>query len=206
MEKKKIKIEFGKISIIMLVVMAVLITLDLVTKSLEETYNWNFSVIPGFIVIRSGIRNSGAAFSFLAQADWGQAFLIIVTFIMLAALIAGFIFLPERFVILKLAVAMLIAGAIGNLVDRIAFNEVRDFIYTNMIFTGAYCNIADYCIVIGVIIAIIDMLFLNEWAVFPLTQKAKNAQAKYRAERDNDINGDAQADTKSDSEGQSDDK
>jgi signal peptidase II len=183
MRKFKLKINFGKVSLILLGVLAVLLAADLVTKYLEELYGWNFTIIPNIVVIKSGVRNSGAAFSFLAQKEWGQAFLIIVTCIMLAFLIFAFIVMPDRFLLLKLAVTMLISGAIGNLIDRIAFNEVRDFIYTNMLFTGAYCNLADFWIVIGVIIAVIDLLFLNEYAVFPLTKKAKAAQEKYKQEK-----------------------
>jgi signal peptidase II len=173
--------------------MVILLTLDLLTKYLEEYFNWNFVIIPNVLEVTSGVRNSGAAFSFLADKTWGQYFLIIITVVMLVLLILGFLALPERFVLLKLAAIMVIAGALGNLVDRCMFinlpaNEcgVRDFLRTNMIFAKADCNLADYWIVVGVILAVIDLLFLNEWAVFPLTKKAKEAQAKNKREGKND--------------------
>jgi signal peptidase II len=178
MQTKKFKINFGLVSFIMVVVFAVLLATDLITKTCEESFNWNFNVLRGLIYVESGNRNPGAAFSFLANADWGQTFLIIVTFVMLIALIAFFIYLPERFVLLKLALAMIISGAVGNLVDRIAFSEVRDFVWVNMLGKWACCNFADFWIVFGIIIAIVDMLFFNEWSVFPLTKKAKAAQAE----------------------------
>ena len=102
---------------------------------------------------------------------------IILTLVMIAVLCACFLFLPERFILLKLALAMIVSGAVGNLVDRIAFGYVRDFVWVNMFFNQACCNFADFWIVFGVIIAVIDSLFLNEWAILPLTARAKAAQA-----------------------------
>lgn len=181
MSVKKLKLHFGKISAIMIAVFAVLLTVDLVLKAVEESYHWNFTVIPGLIKVTCCVRNPGAAFSFLAEAEWGQAFLIAITIIMLIVLFAGFLFLPERFVVLKLSIAMITSGAVGNLVDRIAFGNVRDFVWVNMLGNWACCNFADFWIVFGVIIAVVDMLFLNEWAIFPLTKSAKAAQAAAEA-------------------------
>ena len=79
---------------------------------------------------------------------------------------------------------MITAGAIGNLVDRIAYREVRDFVGINMFGRMVSCNFADFWIVFGTVIAVVDMLFINEWAVFPLTKKAKAAQkAREQAEK-----------------------
>lgn len=175
MKIKKLKVNIGKLSLVLIALCAVLIAADLILKWCEEEFAWNFEVIPGLIWVESGHRNDGAAFSSFAGA---QPFLITITFIMLAALVAAFILLPERFPLLKLAIAMVVAGAIGNLVDRLMFLEVRDFVWVNMLFSTACCNFADFWIVFAVIIAVVDLLFLNEWAVFPLTKRAKEAQAK----------------------------
>ena len=179
---KKLKPSIGLKSIILIVVCGILILIDLLTKHYEELFDWNFKIIPGLVEVSGNIRNPGCAFSFLNEnPEVGQPILITLTFIMLAFLIFVFIFLPERFTITKISVSVVIAGAIGNLVDRLMFREVRDFIGLNMLFDKqhlVFCNIADFCIVIGAILLIIDLLFLNEWAVFPLTKSAKAAQAK----------------------------
>ena len=179
---KKLKPSIGLKSIILIVVCAILITIDLLTKHYEELFDWNFKIIQGFIEISGNIRNQGCAFSFLnAHPEIGQPIFITLTFIMLAFLIPAFIFLPERSIVTKITVSVIIAGAVGNLVDRLAFREVRDFIGLNMLFNKGYlvyCNFADFCIVVGAILLVIDLLFLNEWAVFPLTKTAKAAQAK----------------------------
>ena len=185
---KKLKVNIGWKSLIFAGVCVVLILVDILTKIFEEKYGWNFTVIPKFIEVESGSRNPGCAFSFLADAPWGQTFLIVMTFIMLAVLIAVFIFLPERFILLKIAISMIIAGAIGNLVDRIAFREVRDFVGINMFGNMVSCNFADFWIVFGTIIAVIDFLFINEWALIPLTKRAKEVQAEKKKEKIETVN------------------
>ena len=189
MANKKFKLHFGKVSIILLLVCAALIAVDLILKHFEEVQGWDYVVIPGFIWVESGHRNPGAAFSFLADAAWGQTFLTVFSIVLLAALITAFVFIPDRFVLLKTAIAMIIAGAIGNLVDRVMFGEVRDFVWVNMLFSTSCCNFADFFIVFGVIIAIIDFLFLNEWALIPLTKRAKAAQAKEKGKNSSDGDG-----------------
>lgn len=174
-KKFKLKIHFGKVSAILIAVFVVLLTVDLVLKSCEEVYNWNFKVIPGLIYVENGSRNTGAAFSFLSDTEWGRIFFIVLTFIMLIVMIAAFLLLPERFVGLKVALVMVAAGALGNLIDRLAFQSVRDFVWVNIFGSWACCNFADFWIVFGVIYAVIDILFINEWAVFPLTKAAKAA-------------------------------
>lgn len=206
MFKKKFKPQFGKLGIILLVAIAVLIASDLLTKYLEEKFIWNAVIIPNFIVIKAGIRNQGCAFSFLDDnPEIGQPVLITLTFLLLAVLVFGFIFLPDRFVILKTAISMLIAGAIGNLVDRLAFFEVRDWFGLNMFGRMAFCNFADFWIVLGAVLAVVDLLFLNEYAVFPLTKSAKEAQrakkeeeeAKKSAEQSESLNETTEADAPS---------
>lgn len=179
----KLKIHFGKLSAILLAVFAVLLTADLVTKHCEEAFNWNFTVIPNFIYVESGCRNTGAAFSFLANTEWGRIFFIVLTFIMLIAITAAFLLLPEKFIGLKIALVMVASGALGNLIDRLAFAYVRDFVWMNIFGNFACCNFADFWIVLGVILAAVDMLFINDWAIFPLTKSAK-AAAKAREEKE----------------------
>ena len=181
---KKLKVNIGLKSIILIGVCVGLILVDLLTKIFEERYNWNFKVIPKLIEVEGGgaHRNPGCAFSFLANASWGQGFLIAITFVLLIVLVATYIFLPERFLILKVSLSMVVAGAIGNLIDRIAYLQVRDFVGVNMFGNMVYCNFADFWITFGTVLAIVDIMFLNEFSLIPLTKKAKEAQAKNKEE------------------------
>lgn len=191
MLKGKLKPHIGVKSIILIVVCGLLVAVDLLTKHYEELFNWNVKIIPGFVEVSNNIHNQGCAFSFLNDnPQIGQPLLISLTSVMLVFLIGVFVFLPERFTLMKVTVAIVIAGAIGNFVDRcytVALYGtenayVRDFIGLNMLFSFVYCNVADFCITIGAVLAVLDLLFLGEWAVFPLTKSAKEAQAKKKEE------------------------
>ena len=177
---KKLKVNIGLKSLILIGVCIVLVIIDLLTKIFEERDNWRFKVIPKLIEVEGGgiHRNPGCAFSFLAEASWGQGFLIAMTFVLLAVLVAVYIFLPERFLVLKVSISMIVAGAVGNLIDRIAYLQVRDFVGINMFGNMVFCNFADFWITFGTALAILDILFLNEFALIPLTKRAKEAQAK----------------------------
>ena len=186
MFKNKIKPHIGVLSLILIGVIALLIASDLVTKHLEETYHWNKVIIPNLVEINCCKRNPGCAFSLLNDnPEVGQPILITVTFIMLAVVAFMFVVLPERFVILKIASSLVISGAIGNLVDRLMLREVRDWFGLNMFGSMTSCNFADFFIVIGAILAVVDLLFLNEWAVFPLTKRAKEVQAEKKLSEEN---------------------
>ena len=180
--KSKIKFNIGWKSLILIGVCVALVLVYLLTKIFEERDNWNFIVIPKLIEVESGSRNPGCAFSFLADAAWGQIFLIVMTFILLAVLIFTFVVLPEKHLLLKISLTLIISGALGNLIDRIAYREVRDFVNVNIFGSMAACNFADFWIVFGTIIAIVALLFVDVWAVFPLTKAAKAEQAKRRDE------------------------
>lgn len=181
MSDKKFKIQFGRISVLLIIFCLALVAIDITLKYVEEAQGWNFTVIPGFIWVESGRRNDGAAFSMLSG---NTAFLIAFAIVLLVVLVVAFVLVPEkRFTFLKLALAMVIAGAVGNLFDRFeCAGQVRDFVWINMLFSTACCNFADFFIVIGIIFAIADCLFFNEWALVPLTRRAKAAQKKQAEE------------------------
>ncbi|MCD8308269.1 MAG: signal peptidase II [Clostridia bacterium] len=172
MLKGKFKIQFSKKSIIFIVIFAIILTVDLITKYYAKLNDWDFNIIKGVLEVHY-TKNDGMAFSLL---EGKSVFLILFSSVMIAVVVLLLLFIPERFTILKLSLYMILAGAIGNLIDRAYYGYVRDFLW--MVIPGATCNVADIFIVVGTFLAIIDLLFLNEWAAFPLTKKAKAAQAE----------------------------
>ena len=88
-----------------------------------------------------GILNTGAAFGFLAG---NNLLFIIITLILLIVLSYLFFKLKES----RLGLLFVIAGAFGNLIDRIFFKGVIDFIHLG--FWPTF-NLADVFIVVGVI-------------------------------------------------------
>ena len=79
----------------------------------------------------------------------------------------------------RICLMVIEAGAIGNLIDRLYFGSVRDFIdVVRMLFIPSYtCNVADIYIVFGAIALVFIILFIGPGAVFPLTKKWR-AEAK----------------------------
>ena len=104
--------------------------------------------------------------------------------VVLAVLIAVMFFTlfrhntPVRF-----CLAIVEAGAIGNIVDRFCLDYVRDFVDVSPLGFGV-CNIADFFITGGIVAVIICILFIGKDAVFPLTKKWREEAKKEDEERD----------------------
>lgn len=99
------------------------------------------------------LENTGAAWGILSGK---KILFVIVTSLILIFLIYFFVKMPleKKYNPLKLLTIILIAGAIGNLIDRIRLNYVVDFIYFNLINFPIF-NIADCYVTVSVILLII---------------------------------------------------
>ncbi len=139
--------------------LAVILVIDQLTKYIVDRtmplYH-SIPVIDNFFNL-TYIRNTGAAFGILA----GSAAAFRLPFLMIFSLLAiGFIIvmlrrLPERETGLISALAFILGGAIGNLIDRFAYGEVIDFLdlYWANYHWPAF-NIADSFITVGVTITV----------------------------------------------------
>jgi len=152
-----------KITVIGIVAGAVLI-LDQVTKAwvlANLPLGGSIPVIPGFFDI-THVHNPGGAFGFLAGMSAEIRSLLFVAVSLLAAgLILYFYWqTPDGQRALAVGLALLFGGAIGNLVDRIRFGIVVDFLdlYAGDLHWPAF-NVADSAISIGVIIFAYHILF-----------------------------------------------
>ncbi|ALE03272.1 signal peptidase II [Bartonella ancashensis] len=106
------------------------------------------------------VRNSGIAFSlFSSFPHWG---LIVLTSIIILFLLWLWKDIALRKSLSRFGVILIIGGAIGNLIDRIRFHFVTDYIlfYIDGFFYFAIFNIADAFITLGVIVILIDELYL----------------------------------------------
>lgn len=113
-------------------------------------------VIDGFFSIFH-IRNRGAAWGFLAEHEWGISLLTLIS--IFASILILILIIRNNNKILRLFLAMVLGGSIGNLIDRIRFNNVVDFL--SLKFGNYYFptfNIADMSIVIGGILLILYLL------------------------------------------------
>ena len=107
--------------------------------------------------------NTGGAFGLLAN----QTFLLILAvFIAIAIVILYLRYLPADSMVLNVGLGLDLGGAIGNLIDRLRFGEVTDFIDV-----GAWpvFNIADSAITVGTVLIAYYLLFVA-------TKKAKKQE------------------------------
>ncbi|MGR8930056.1 MAG: signal peptidase II [Gammaproteobacteria bacterium] len=97
-------------------------------------------------------HNTGAAFSFLAEAGGWQRWLFAgLAFVMSGIIVVWLLRLREQENLLAVALSMVLGGAVGNLIDRVAYGYVIDFldVYYQNHHWPAF-NIADSAICIGV--------------------------------------------------------
>ncbi len=120
--------------------------------------------------------NTGAAWSFLADVSWGQIFFKILTiFALIVFSILYFYCLKKGRKWLKVGLIFLISGTLGNFIDRLSINGVIDFIgFTFGEYNFPIFNLADAFLVVGVIMLIVQFLFLDENAVFKGKDANKN--------------------------------
>lgn len=109
-------------------------------------------------------RNTGAAFSFLADAGGWQRWFFVVLATAVSGAIAVWLWRirNEGQALLAAGLALVLGGAVGNLIDRIALGYVTDFI---QVWFGTWAfpsfNIADAGISVGAAFLIIDALFFS---------------------------------------------
>ena len=148
------------------------IFIDQLTKILvaSQGTGWNVTIIPEVFSL-TYTKNTGAAFSFLSDAEWGQLFFFILTIIILPVLFVVFLKLDNNKKWLKTTVILIIAGTIGNFIDRLVFKGVTDFIYVHFF---ANFNVADIALTVGAIMLIFYFLFLDADCLIPIKKKVKN--------------------------------
>jgi len=154
---------------VLFLVPAVLFTiLDQYSKLLAVRYLKNSAslvLIDGALSL-SYLENTGAAFGILNGRQW--IFVIAAAVMMLASLIISFRIDREiktcSFVrsVLHIALGCLFAGALGNMIDRLARGCVIDFIYFSLIDFPVF-NVADICVTCSVaVIAVIVIFFYGD--------------------------------------------
>ncbi len=136
----------------------------------QFNYAQRLNVMPFFDLIL--VHNKGAAFSFLAsQSGWQRWFL---SFLAAAISIWLSIWLrntPKTHTLLGLSLSLVLAGALGNLVDRVLHGYVVDYllVYYPPYYFPAF-NLADSVIFVGVV-----GLFIDFWQ----TEKAAKRDSKH---------------------------
>ena len=157
----------GRLALNWYLLSLVVVVCDQWTKWLAET---NLTFLEPVPVIEPFLNwtlayNYGAAFSFLADAGgWQKWFFAGLALLMSLFLIGYLLKAPRQAKLLSLGLALVLGGAVGNLIDRLLHGHVIDFIHVHYTDVWHYpiFNIADIGICIGVALIVIDMLFLEK--------------------------------------------
>ncbi len=159
------KIKKYKAYIVEALLFAALLAVDLISKPVAfaflEKHGGSYVVFKGIYELIE-VRNDGASFGIFGGKTAG---LIAVTAIAMVALIAILLWRPKSPKLFRYGVIAIVAGGIGNLVDRLAFGYVRDFIdYTFLkTFFGidnfGVGNIADIFVLVGLLCIIVYVFF-----------------------------------------------
>jgi len=156
-------------NVIFLATVAGLLILDQVTKYVIHTgmaLHDSIPVIPGFFSI-TYIRNPGAAFGFLAGASpaFRYVFFIGITVFAIGLILHYLRVYADEDQLLTVSLGMILSGALGNLIDRIRFGEVIDFLdfYIGVNHWPAF-NVADSAISCGAFVLFIYIIQLKKTA------------------------------------------
>lgn len=116
----------------------------------------SISIMPFFNL--TYVHNTGAAFSFLAHAGGWQRWLFAGLALIISMMIGIWITrLKQQEVLLAVALSLVLGGAVGNLIDRVCYGYVIDFldVYYKAWHWPAF-NIADSAICVGVFLMLLE--------------------------------------------------
>jgi len=175
------------------VVIAVLVILDQIFKFMI-TSNLSFQeVIPVIdnLFYITYFKNTGGAFSFLANTEWGIILLSCISVSVSVVLIYVLYRLRNRKMFwTRFAVMLLAAGTIGNMIDRIRLGHVVDFLMFRFgTYTFPVFNLADMCIVCGAILLAGLMIFDKKIFASAGNVQVKAAQSESSAEEKGEESG-----------------
>lgn len=123
------------------------------------------------------IENRGAAFGMF------QGKTVLFSVLTVVMMVGVLVYLMRRRKMVsrwnRVALALLLSGAAGNLVDRIWLGYVRDMLDFRWFWSWVF-NIADMCVVIAVVMLIIEMIYM-EWKDDKAKKEAKNNAAEEMA-------------------------
>lgn len=147
-----------KQSLIQALLFIFVIVLDLWTKTSTETwlgYRGIYEVIPNFFWIHV-LRNTGGAWSLFSGSDWLFKSLPLIASVLM---LVYYFRTQEKQTLLRFALVFLLAGTLGNYIDRLSLGYVRDFLSFNTFgYMFPVFNVADISLNVGVGLLILDTL------------------------------------------------
>ena len=149
------------LQIIILAATALLVGIDQLTKWLAVEYLQEgepFPIIDGVFELLLH-KNPGAAFGLFEGQRWLFMGITVVVIVVLAAILMSGKYRQYRLV--NLSGTLIIAGGIGNMIDRVRLGHVIDFLYFRLIDFPIF-NFADMCVSVSVVALILLLLFEHQ--------------------------------------------
>lgn len=140
----------------------IVVVLDQITKHLFWRLGQNHEIIPGYLNITL-VKNAGAAFGMFQGA---RAFFVVASFLAVALIIYLGARLPCEQRGRRILLGLILGGAVGNLIDRVASGQVIDFLQIGV--AGHYWpvfNVADMGVTIGAALLILYAMRTNRTIV-----------------------------------------
>lgn len=183
---------------------AILILIDQVTKVVADVYFGNvpsakdsIAIIPGVIELTMEY-NRGIAFSMFSDiGKIGKIAIVVGTAVLMAVIAVVYFRLDKRRTWLRFALVLIVAGGVGNLIDRVFYqvwdpatatgfrDGVRDMVRVDFkIVDFGVCNFADFFISFGAVAFILSLLFFDKDALLPVGKKYKALAAEAAAEEE----------------------
>lgn len=134
---------------------ALIVFVDQITKYLFWTNGRNYEIVDGFFNITL-VKNAGAAFGVL---QGGRVFFIAASAVAILLITYLGVKLPRDDRARRICLGLILGGAVGNLIDRVRFGEVVDFVQIG--FRGHYWpvfNVADVGVTVGASLLILYAL------------------------------------------------
>ena len=146
----------------LLLLSSLIVVLDLVTKAWVSQALLPYAtktVVPGFVNL-THVQNRGVAFGLLnSLGDMGPPILIAAGGLALVVVAVYFRQTATEELLLLWSLALILGGAVGNLIDRVVHGSVTDFID---VYVGTYhwhtFNVADSAISVGICLMLLDLL------------------------------------------------
>lgn len=140
-------------------------------------------LIPGFFQL-TYVENRGAAFGILANYQW---LFIAVTAVVCLLIAAALIFYRGHTALTRTALTLILAGGIGNMIDRLRYQYVVDYIHFQ--FFPPVFNFADICVTVGCALLVIYLLLFADDRGRPKQPGRYSKYAHYNQNRNHRMGG-----------------
>ncbi|MCH5202804.1 MAG: signal peptidase II [Oscillospiraceae bacterium] len=142
-----------------LAIAAAVVVIDQIIKYFVSIYLPNAGTVEfiPYILDLDYVENRGVAFGMFKDMRW---IFIAITSVVICFLLYIIIFRRINSKLFNISASLIIGGGIGNLIDRIYYGYVID--YLQLSFFSPVCNFADYAITIGTALLVIYVLFFYD--------------------------------------------